>query len=46
MSVRTIKQRLAGDKVVAIQYPIGQAETFEGIVDLILMKAFHFDGNS
>jgi len=43
MSVRTIKQRLAGDKVVAIQYPIGQAETFEGIVDLINMKAFHFE---
>ena len=46
MSVRTIKQRLAGDKVVAIQYPIGQAETFEGIVDLILMKAFHFEWSS
>jgi elongation factor G len=46
MSVRTIKQRLAGDKVVAIQYPIWLAETFEGIVDLILMKAFHFDWNS
>lgn len=46
MSVRTIKQRLAGDKVVAIQYPIGQAETFEGIVDLIKMKAFHFEWNS
>ena len=38
--------KLLNDKVVAIQYPIGQAETFEGIVDLILMKAFHFDGNS
>ncbi len=46
MSVDTIKKRLAWDKVVAIQYPIGQAETFEGIVDLILMKAFHFDWNS
>ena len=29
MSVESIKKRLAGDKVVAIQYPIGQAETFE-----------------
>ncbi|MDD3145250.1 MAG: elongation factor G [Candidatus Gracilibacteria bacterium] len=46
MSVDTIKKRLAGDKVVAIQYPIGQAETFEGIVDLIEMKAYHFEGNS
>ncbi len=46
MSIKTIKERLAGDKVVAIQYPIGAAETFEGIVDLIEMKAFHFEGNS
>ncbi len=46
MSIDTIKKRLAGDKVVAIQYPIGQAETFEGIVDLIKMKAYYFDGNS
>ncbi|MDD2908107.1 MAG: elongation factor G [Candidatus Gracilibacteria bacterium] len=46
MSIDTIKKRLAGDKVVAIQYPIGQAETFEGIVDLIEMKAYHFEGNS
>jgi len=46
MSIKTIKERLAGDKVVAIQYPIGAAETFKGIVDLIEMKAFHFEGNS
>ncbi|MDD2871651.1 MAG: elongation factor G [Candidatus Gracilibacteria bacterium] len=46
MSIDTIKKRLAGDKVVAIQYPIGQAETFEGIVDLITMKAYHFEGDS
>ena len=46
MSVESIKKRLAGNKVVAIQYPIGQAETFEWIVDIIEMKAYHFDGNS
>ncbi len=46
MSIDTIKKRLAWDKVVAIQYPIGQAETFEGIVDLIEMKAYHFEWNS
>lgn len=46
MSVDSIKKRLAGNKVVAIQYPIGQAETFEGIIDIIEMKAYHFDGNS
>ena len=44
MSIDTIKKRLAWDKVVAIQYPIGAAETFEGIVDLIEMKAYHFEG--
>jgi len=46
MSIDTIKKRLAWDKVVAIQYPIGAAETFIGIVDLIEMKAFHFEGDS
>jgi elongation factor G len=46
MSVDTIKKRLAGNKVVAIQYPIGAAETFEGIVDIIEMKAYHFEGDS
>ena len=46
MSIDTIRKRLAGEKVVAIQYPIGAAETFEGIVDLIEMKAYHFDWTS
>ena len=46
MSIDTIKKRLAWDKVVAIQYPIGAAETFEGIVDLMKMKAYHFEGDS
>jgi len=46
MSIDTIKKRLAWDKVVAIQYPIGAAETFEGIVDLMEMKAYHFEGDS
>lgn len=46
MSIESIRKRLAWDKVVAIQYPIGQAETFEGIVDLITMKAYHFDWDS
>ena len=46
MSIDTIKKRLAWDKVVAIQYPIGAAETFIGIVDLINMKAYHFEGDS
>ena len=46
MSLGTIRERLSGDKAVAIQYPIGAAETFEGIVDLIEMKAYHFEGDS
>ena len=46
MSVDSIKKRLAGNKVVAIQYPIGAAETFTGIVDIIEMKAYHFEGDS
>ena len=46
MSMDTIKKRLAWDKVVAIQYPIWAAETFEGIIDLIEMKAYHFEGDT
>lgn len=46
MTMDSIKKRLAGNKVVAIQYPIGCAETFEGIVDIIDMKAYHFEGSS
>lgn len=46
MSVWTIKERLAWDKVIPIQYPIGAAETFEGIVDLLQMKAYHFEWTS
>lgn len=46
MSMESIKKRLAWNKAVAIQYPIGQAETFEWIVDIINMKAYHFEWNS
>ncbi len=46
MSIDSIKKRLAGNKVVAIQYPIGAAETFTGIIDIIEMKAYHFEGDS
>ena len=46
MTIDSIKKRLAWNKVVAIQYPIGAAETFEGIVDIIEMKAYHFEGDS
>lgn len=46
MTMASIKKRLAWNKVVAIQYPIGQAETFEGIIDIVEMKAYHFEWNS
>ena len=46
MSLESIKKRLAGNKVVAIQYPMGAAETFQGIIDIIEMKAYHFEGDS
>ena len=41
-SFGTIKDRL-GANPIAVQYPIGQADTFEGIIDLITMKAYYFD---
>ena len=46
MSMDTIKKRLAWEKVVAIQYPIWAAETFTGVIDLIEMKAFKFEGDN
>jgi len=42
-SVSTIKDRL-GVKAAAIQWPIGAEDEFNGIIDLIEMKAYHYDG--
>ncbi len=42
-AVRSIHERL-GLNVVPVQLPIGQAESFRGIVDLIELKAFTFAG--
>jgi elongation factor G len=33
------------DKVVAMQIPIGQEENFEGVIDLLTMKAIKFEGD-
>jgi len=44
-SVQTLKDRL-GAHVAAIQWPIGAEDKFDGIIDLIEMKAYHFDGNA
>ncbi|MCK9272994.1 elongation factor G, partial [Candidatus Gracilibacteria bacterium] len=44
MTYESIKKRLAGNKVIAIQLPIGEENDFAGIVDLVEMKAYRFDG--
>ncbi|HOX97512.1 MAG TPA: elongation factor G, partial [bacterium] len=45
MSLNSIRERLS-DKAFAIQMTIGQADTFKGLIDLITMKAYHFEGKS
>ncbi|NLK08447.1 MAG: elongation factor G [Firmicutes bacterium] len=35
-------QEMYGPQVIPIQLPIGQAETFQGLVDLVKMKAFMY----
>ncbi|MDP4040642.1 elongation factor G [Mycoplasma mycoides] len=42
-SVKTIGDRL-GAKAAPIQLPIGSEENFTGIIDLVEMKAYEFDG--
>jgi len=44
MSLDSIHQRL-NKNAVAIQLPIGSEGTFEGVVDLIEQKAYHFEGS-
>ncbi len=43
-SVNSILDRL-GENAAAIQWPIGAEDEFTGIIDLVTMKAYHFDGN-
>ena len=43
--VEQIKQRL-GSRPVVVQLPIGAEETFTGVVDLVKMKAIHWDEES
>ena len=40
--VDMIEKKLSA-KAVAVQMPIGKEETFEGVIDLISMKAYHYD---
>ena len=44
-SVQTLKDRL-GANVAAIQWPIGSEDDFDGVIDLVEMKAWHFDGEA
>ena len=43
-SFKSIRDRL-GANAIAMQIPIGASDTFEGIVDLVLMKAYYFDAS-
>ncbi len=43
-SISTIASRL-GAKACAIQWPIGAEMFFSGIVDLVTMKAYHYEGD-
>ena len=44
MSLESISEKLT-NKGVAVQIPIGLENTFEGVVDLIEMKAYKFEGD-
>ena len=43
MSLQSVKDRL-GANTAAIELPIGAESEFNGIIDLITMKAYHYDG--
>ncbi|UQA58995.1 elongation factor G [Polyangium aurulentum] len=45
MCVDSIKDRL-GANAVAIQYPVGQEDSFRGVIDLVSMRAAIFDEES
>ncbi|MDD5769338.1 MAG: elongation factor G [Candidatus Gracilibacteria bacterium] len=46
MTVESIKKKLAGNKVIPIQLPIGAESEFKGIIDLVQLKAFRFEGTA
>jgi len=43
MSMNSIRERLSPN-AFAVQLPIGEADTFEGVVDIIENKAYKFEG--
>ena len=44
MSLKSVKDRL-GANTAAIELPIGAEDTFRGVIDLVTMKAYEFDGS-
>ena len=44
-SLKTIDDRL-GVNAKSIQWPIGAESDFDGVIDLVTMKAYHFDGKA
>ena len=45
MSLQSVKDRL-GANTAAIELPIGAESEFDGIIDLITLKAYHYDGGA
>ena len=43
--VEQVREKMGCDAVL-MQWPIGKEENFEGMIDLITMKAYYFDGNN
>ncbi|WP_406678540.1 elongation factor G [Moorella sp. ACPs] len=43
-AVESMRERLNG-RIVPVQLPIGAAETFSGVVDILNQKAYTYDGN-
>jgi elongation factor G len=45
MCIKSIKTRLSND-AVAIQFPYGQSSDFKGLIDLVTMKYYTFEGEN
>ena len=43
--VAQVKEKMDCDAIL-MQWPIGKEENFEGVIDLVTMKAIYFDGNN
>src|SRR6185312_5556561 len=43
--VKQVREKMGCDAVL-MQWPIGKEEDFEGVIDLVTMKAYHFDGTN